>query len=336
MQQRDGRGIRKGNEVAKLYADNKVDVIIYAVEKSLDSYKFNLLYNKQLFITQLKQNNMGCRTIDEGGMDEKGGIPFSEYVAVLSGNTDLLDKARLEKRIAGMEGERKAFQRVKGESRIKLETFLANRASNDDIIARVRKDKAAIESRMQYDKEGNRLNPLKIDGVAGDDPKVIAAKLHEIEDRERTHGQPKVIGSLYGFDIVVKTDTTVKDGLDFCENRFFVRGEGNFLYNYNNGRLAVDPKTACQNFINAFDSIPRLIEKYTRDNEAIEKELPVLEQVVGGSLEKGGRAEAAQGRPCRPRPQDPALPQISGCAGKKHRRSDRSRALPTGNARRTG
>lgn len=95
---------------------------------------------------------------------------------------------------------------------------------------------------MQYDKEGNRLNPLKIDGVAGDDPKVIAAKLHEIEDRERTHGQPKVIGSLYGFDIVVKTDTTVKDGLDFCENRFFVRGEGNFLYNYNNGRLAVDPK----------------------------------------------------------------------------------------------
>ena len=209
MQQRDGRGIRKGNEVAKLYADNKVDVIIYAVEKSLDSYKFNLLYNKQLFITQLKQNNMGCRTIDEGGMDEKGGIPFSEYVAVLSGNTDLLDKARLEKRIAGMEGERKAFQRGKGESRIKLETFLANRASNDDIIARVRKDKAAIESRMQYDKEGNRLNPLKIDGVAGDDPKVIAAKLHEIEDRERTHGQPKVIGSLYGFDIVVKTDTTV-------------------------------------------------------------------------------------------------------------------------------
>ena len=281
MEQRNGRGIRKGNEVAKLYADNKVDVIIYAVEKSLDSYKFNLLYNKQLFITQLKQNNMGCRTIDEGGMDEKGGIPFSEYVAVLSGNTDLLDKARLEKRIAGMEGERKAFQRGKGESRIKLETFLANRASNDDIIARVRKDKAAIESRMQYDKEGNRLNPLKIDGVAGDDPKVIAAKLHEIEDRERTHGQPKVIGSLYGFDIVVKTDTTVKDGLDFCENRFFVRGEGNFLYNYNNGRLAVDPKTACQNFINAFDSIPRLIEKYTRDNEAIEKELPVLEQVVG-------------------------------------------------------
>lgn len=120
LQQRDGRGIRKGNEVAKLYADNKVDVIIYAVEKSLDSYKFNLLHNKQLFITQLKQNRMGSRTIDEGSMDEKGGMNYSEYVAILSGNTDLLDKARLEKKIAGLEGERKAFQRSKGDSRIRL------------------------------------------------------------------------------------------------------------------------------------------------------------------------------------------------------------------------
>ena len=28
LQQRDGRAIRKGNEIAKLYADNKVDVVI--------------------------------------------------------------------------------------------------------------------------------------------------------------------------------------------------------------------------------------------------------------------------------------------------------------------
>ncbi|KAA6316593.1 hypothetical protein EZS27_033119, partial [termite gut metagenome] len=64
LEQRDGRAIRKGNEVAKHFAGNKVDVVIYAVEKSLDAYKFGLLHNKQLFISQLKNNNMGCRTID--------------------------------------------------------------------------------------------------------------------------------------------------------------------------------------------------------------------------------------------------------------------------------
>ncbi len=52
--------------MAKHHAGNKVDVILYAVEKSLDAYKFGLLHNKQLFIRQLKTNNMGSRTIDEG------------------------------------------------------------------------------------------------------------------------------------------------------------------------------------------------------------------------------------------------------------------------------
>ncbi len=100
LEQREGRAVRKGNEVAKLYNDNKVDVIIYAVERSLDSYKFNLLHCKQTFISQLKSGALGARTIDEGAMDEKNGMNFSEYMAILSGNTDLLEKAKLEKRVA--------------------------------------------------------------------------------------------------------------------------------------------------------------------------------------------------------------------------------------------
>ena len=121
LAQRDGRAVRKGNEIAKLYADNKVDVIIYAVEKSLDSYKFNLLHCKQTFISQLKSGALGARTIDEGAMDEKSGMNFSEYMAILSGNTDLLDKAKLEKKIASLEGERKSFNRGKRDSEWKLE-----------------------------------------------------------------------------------------------------------------------------------------------------------------------------------------------------------------------
>ena len=122
LQQRDGRGVRAGNEIAKHFAENNVDVIIYAVEKSLDSYKFNLLHCKQTFISQLKSGAMGARTIDEGAMDEKSGMNFSEYMALLSGNTDLLDKAKLEKRIASLEGERKSFNKGKRDSEFKLES----------------------------------------------------------------------------------------------------------------------------------------------------------------------------------------------------------------------
>ena len=90
--------------VAKQYADNKVDCYIYAVEKSLDSYKFNLLHNKQVFINQLKKRNLATRTIDEGAMDENGGVSFSEYVAILSGNDDLLEKAKLDRRFLKVKG----------------------------------------------------------------------------------------------------------------------------------------------------------------------------------------------------------------------------------------
>ena len=97
-------------------------MLFRSVEKSLDSYKFNLLHCKQTFISQLKSGALGARTIDEGAMDEKSGMNFSEYMAILSGNTDLLDKAKLEKKVASLEGERKSFNKGKRDSETKLQS----------------------------------------------------------------------------------------------------------------------------------------------------------------------------------------------------------------------
>lgn len=180
LEQREGRGIRKGNEVAKLYADNQVDVIIYAVEKSLDAYKFGLLHNKQLFIRQLKQNRLGVRTIDEGGMDEGSGMNFSEYVAVLSGNTDLLEKARLEKKIAGLESERQAFVRGKSSSRSQLEHTLGEIEKLDDKIGRIEKDLEAFRSRAELNEDGSYRNRITLDGVESNDPQFIGKQLNHI------------------------------------------------------------------------------------------------------------------------------------------------------------
>jgi hypothetical protein len=82
--------VRKGNEIAKFFADNKVDVIIYAVEKSLDSYKFNLLHCKQTFISQLKSGAMGARRGQHGreiGYELLGvhGYPFRQHRPVGQG-----------------------------------------------------------------------------------------------------------------------------------------------------------------------------------------------------------------------------------------------------------
>lgn len=286
LEQRNGRGVRKGNEIAKLFADNKVDIINYAVEKSLDSYKFNLLHNKQLFITQLKKGTMGARTIDEGSMDEQGGMNFSEYVAILSGNTDLLDKAKLEKQIASLESERKSFHRGKSSAEAKLENIMQTVTKNGDLIARITTDLNHFQQRVQRDNQGNPLNLIELDGVKGNDPKLIAKKLAEIEDKSRTHGTSQPIGKLYGFDLLVKTEASMKDGFDFIENRFFVRGEGNILYNFNGGRLAKDPNIAAQMFLRTFETVPPLLEKYQKEVEQISKDIPILQEVVKETWKK--------------------------------------------------
>lgn len=286
LEQRDGRGIRKGNDVAKLHADNKVDVIIYAVEKSLDAYKFGLLHNKQLFIRQLKNNSLGSRTIDEGSMDEKGGMNFSEYVAILSGNTELLEKARLEKKIASLESERQAFTRGKSSSRYKLENIMGSVESNNGYIRRISKDLEAFNSRVQTAPDGTRVNPVQLNGLQASKQKDIGIKLNEIADKARTLGAYEKIGSLYGFNLMVKSETTNKDGFDMIQNRFFVKGEGEILYNYNHGYMATEPKTAAQNFLNALDTMPKLLERYQADNEKLQKDIPVLKEVVESTWRK--------------------------------------------------
>ena len=285
LAQRDGRAVRKGNEIAKLYADNKVDVIIYAVEKSLDSYKFNLLHCKQTFISQLKSGAMGARTIDEGAMDEKSGMNFSEYMAILSGNTDLLDKAKLEKRIASLEGERKSFNKGRRESELKLEEKTLALRNNQAAITAMTEDWEKFTAAAQTDKEGNRLNLIKIDGLDSTDEKTIGKRLQEIAKNATTGGQFKRVGELYGFHIEVISEPTLRDGLEFTDNRFVVKG--NLRYNYNNGHLAMaDTHAAATNFLNALEKIPGIIDQHQKRNEVLEQEIPQLQAIAGKEWKK--------------------------------------------------
>ena len=285
LAQRDGRAVRKGNEIAKLYADNKVDVIIYAVEKSLDSYKFNLLHCKQTFISQLKSGAMGARTIDEGAMDEKSGMNFSEYMALLSGNTDLLDKAKLEKRIASLEGERKSFNKGRRESELKLEEKTLALRNNQAAVAAMTEDWEKFTAAAQTDREGNRLNLIKIDGLDSADEKTIGKRLQEIARNATTGGQYKRVGELYGFPIEVVSEPTLRDGLEFTNNRFVVKG--NLRYNYNNGHLAMaDTHAAAMNFLNALERIPGIIDQHQKRNEVLEQEIPQLQAIAGKTWKK--------------------------------------------------
>ena len=279
LTQRDGRAIRAGNEIAKLYADNKVDVIIYAVEKSLDSYKFNLLHCKATFIDQLKSGALGARTIDEGAMDEKNGMNFSEYMAILSGNTDLLEKAKLEKRIAALESERKAHNKGISDSKFRLQTISHDIANNEAAISRMKEDAARYQSVVQRDKDGNPVNNLTIDTCHLSDEKNMGIHLQGLAQRTDTHGQYQRVGEVYGFPISIISERNLVDGKETVQNRFVV--EGNYKYKFNNGFIAMsDTHAACMNFVNALEKIPGIIAQYEERTAKLKADVPQLEAIV--------------------------------------------------------
>ena len=285
LAQRDGRAVRKGNEIARLYADNKVDVIIYAVEKSLDSYKFNLLHCKQTFISQLKSGAMGARTIDEGSMDEKSGMNFSEYMAILSGNTDLLDKARLEKKVAALESERKSFNRAKHETQNRLLEMTNQLAFDRAAKEKMSEDWKKFEAAAAKDKDGNYLNALVLDGFPSRDEKALGAKLQDIDKNVNTGGAPQRIGELYGFEVSVTTERVSSEGLELTQNRFSVKG--NYKYTHNHGQIAkADKEATARNFLRALEHIPQTIAQYNARIEEQEQKVAQMQPIVSKEWKK--------------------------------------------------
>ena len=264
-----------------------MDCYIYAVEKSLDSYKFNLLHNKQVFINQLKSRNLAARTIDEGAIDENGGGNFSEYVAILSGNNDLLEKAKLDKKLAVLESERQAYHRNKGNAKGKLNEKTSEIEKNNVFIGRFTKDWEYLNKVAPADAEtGLRPNPLKLDGVDSDNIEILGNRLAAINQKARTEDDYMKIGTLFDFRILVRTEKSYDGDTQVLHNKFMVEGLDGIKYTYNNGYIAKDPKLAVMYFINALERIPAMIEKREKENAELSKDIPVLREIVAATWPK--------------------------------------------------
>ena len=280
LEQRNGRGARKGNIVAKEYAGNKVKAYVYAVLRTLDAYKLNLLHNKQQFIDQLKRNRLGARRLDEGAISEDSGMNFAEWMAVVSGNTDLLQKAKLEGRIAALESEQTIFMRTRHEAQSQLHRYTAEIGRRDTMLERLKRDWDYINEVAPPDAKGKRANPLRIDGVESADIVAHGKRLVEIDRIVNTGDDYQKIGTLFDFRILVRTERMQKDGLALTVNKFMVEGLDGIKYTFNNGHLAAEPKTAATNFIRALDTIPSLMTTYEKEKRQFTRDIPTFEQQI--------------------------------------------------------
>ena len=218
-------------------------------------------------------------------MDDAAGMNFAEYVAVLSGNTDLLEKARLDKGITALEGERTAFYNERQGAQRKIVEIEAKIKGNADIIEKLRSDGALAAAKQAA---GASALP-QIKDFEGGGTAEIGAKLNEMSEKVNTirigefNGENVKFGSIYDgeFTLSVRTEKSMKEGeFNIKQNRFFVQGKSGLMYQYNSGILAKDPEKACSNFYNALCKIPELIETHEHKAQELAKPLPVLREMA--------------------------------------------------------
>lgn len=109
-EQREGRGVRQGNIIARDYNDNKVDIYFYAAEGSLDMYKYQLQDIKGKMFAQFKTGTVGEREFDEGSEDEDGSLDAAAVVAILSGNPVILEKSKQDKLVERLRRSKRNYE----------------------------------------------------------------------------------------------------------------------------------------------------------------------------------------------------------------------------------
>ena len=281
MEQRNGRAVRKGNTV-KLWGGNVVDIVIYGTEKTLDAYKFNLLKNKQMFINQINNGTIAVRRIDEDSMDEDNGMNFAEFVAILSGNTDLLNKAKLDNKIMQLEKEQAIFkkERIRAERKI---------AANTEAVGKAERIVAQVEQDMEYIASYSGSRETLLLNLPQATREETGRELHRIAKTYRGEAY-RTIGSYIGLNLLVSSEYTLSGSFD--RNVFFVEGVSGLKYRCGvSGALPLGFAESARYPQAALERMPSLIEKQQKQIAQLQHEIPTLQEITARKWSKAEELE---------------------------------------------
>ena len=91
MEQREGRIIRQGN------TNEKVQIFTYVTERTFDSYSYQILENKQRFISQI---NKGDLTVREAEDIDETTLSYAEIKAITAANPKIKRKMEVDAEVA--------------------------------------------------------------------------------------------------------------------------------------------------------------------------------------------------------------------------------------------
>lgn len=146
-------------------------------------------------------------------MDEDTGMNFAEFVAILSGNTDLLEKAKLNNRIMQLEKEQAAFNKERYRAERKMET-------DHEEMERCECNRQRMAEDWEYFNTNQANCTVEMDGNTAMTAEEIGRALHMVSKQYRG-SDSKCIGHYIGLRLLVHSEYRL-DG-SFDRNTFFCR-----------------------------------------------------------------------------------------------------------------
>ena len=254
IEQREGRGIRQGNE------NDEIAVYRYVTKGTFDAYNWSLVENKQRFISQVMTSKTVSRTCDD--IDEAT-LSYAEIKAVATGNPLIREKMEIDNEVQKLQVLKHSYdnQRYSLQDGFMIK-FPKLIAAAREKLACVREDikKRDIELAKTEDfaiTVGKTLYTERVDGGT--------AMLHAIS-KVKT-GEETSIGEFRGFELLVEKNFM---GID----HLVLRGRTEYK-----AEISTSPVGNMVKLENLFGGIheneeflQKKIEQYERDMESAKEE----------------------------------------------------------------
>lgn len=258
LEQQEGRILRQGNR------NQKVKIFRYVTENTFDSYMWQILENKQKFISQIMTSKSPVRACDD--VDDTA-LTYAEIKALATGNPYIKEKMDLDIQVSKLK-----LMRANHTSQIySLESDIARRypaeiTAAKERIAGLKADLAVAKPLLEQDKE--KFSITVEDRVYADRKEAGSAILAACAAMKiaKTEGQ---IADLGGFAISSRFDA-------FAQTfKLTIKRQSSYTI-----ELGSDPAGNIQRILNALASIEKTLPQVERRLETLQQQLAEAKEEV--------------------------------------------------------
>ena len=252
LEQRAGRIIRQGN------TNDTVHIYRYVTKDTFDSYSYQLVENKQKFISQIMTSKSPVRSAED--IDETA-LSYAEIKALATGNPHIKEKMELDTEVAKLKLLKSSFMSQKYELEDKVIKYYPQEIKRlTETIECAGKDKLIAE---KYPKKEGVFYPMTIDDTAYSEKDKAGQALIE-RCKAMTSSDPVMVGEYRGFKMILSIDMFVS------EHKMTLQGSRSYSFSIGASVLG-----NIQRIDNAIENIPKFKDEYTQKLEETKQQFEV-------------------------------------------------------------